>query len=141
MAGGHDRNVESRGGAELRQPDAGRDAVDVQNVWTFALEPRVQTFGAPDWDAVVRFVPSHRRGNRIAIDRDAVVLVVFRGDAPRVGRRDPHDVARVGQAPAEPRDVDLGTADAVGEIPAEQVDDLHDSTGVPAFGLRLGGLR
>ena len=55
-------------------------------------------------------------------------VLIAAPDSHRVARircRNEHVMPRGAQAPAEPLDVHLGAADAVGKVPAEQVDDFH----------------
>src|SRR5262249_29131906 len=68
-------------------------------------------------------------GNRIAVDRNAVVMVAALAAMRRVGRRD-GDLVPCGAQPAgERRDVNLGAAPPVREKPA---DGLHESHALTA---------
>ncbi len=105
---------------QLRQSDAGLDAVDVENVRPLGGEPRDEVLAAAHRDAVVCLVARRLTGDRIAEHADAAVVVLVGRGARRIGRRDAHLVSGILQSPAQPLDVDLGSADAVGKVPAEQ---------------------
>ena len=98
---------------------------------TLVRQPPMQPLAPADDDAVIGLVTSRRVGNRVAKHRDAIVFVGARRDAVRIGRSNPHVVACRAQAPAQRFDVHLGAADAVGEIPAEQVQNLQGDEVTP----------
>ena len=74
---------------------------------------------------MVGLVARDVRGDAKPKHRHPVVLVMLGRDMLRVGRGDDGLVPGGLKTPAQPVDVDLGAADAVGKIPAEQVHDLH----------------
>ena len=125
VAGDDDADAEAARFTDFGKPDTGREAVHVQDVGTLLGQKAVEPFGATDRNAVVRLVARRRAGDRVAEHRHAVVFVAFGRGVVRVGRGDQHVVTGGAQAAAERLDVHLGAADAVGKIPAEQVNDLH----------------
>ena len=86
---------------------------------------RCEPVGAADGNAVVCLVARRRVGDLVAEHRHLIVFVAFGRRMVRVGRRDEDLVTGGTQAPAQTLDVDLGAADAVGKIPADQVGDFH----------------
>lgn len=125
MAGHHDTYAKAAGFSKLRQTHAGLDAVNVQDVGPRISQPSKQMLRSPHRHAMVSLVARRAVGDRVSEDRDAVVLVLPGRRPPRVGRGDQHVVSCLFQPSAQPFDVHFSATDAVGKIPAEQVDDLH----------------
>src|SRR5436190_877246 len=114
--------------AEFWKTRTSGDAVNVEHVRPFLPEPAIQLVGPAHRHAMIGLVAGRRVGNCVAKDRNVVVPVAFRHCMMCIRCRDQHIVPGGTEAPAQPFDVHLGTADAVREIPPEEVGDLHNAS-------------
>ncbi len=114
--------------ANFRKANTGGDAVDVQHVRPFVREPAIQLVRprAPARGDRPRRASACRKSRSERPERRRAGSVPAR--VVSIGRRDQHIVPGGTQPPAQPFDVHLGAADAVREIPPEEVGDLHSAS-------------
>src|SRR5207247_7126371 len=94
-------------------------------VGPLAREPGVQPLGPARRDEPLSLLARGRGRNRIAIDARALVLIGPLAVRAGIGSGDQDLVAAPAQAATEPGDVDLAAAEALGEVPAHGLHDLH----------------
>jgi len=125
MIGGDDADAEIARGFELEDTQARRKRVHVEDVRSRVVEIREQMLGAACGRADLRFVTRRLRRGRVAKDGNTIVLGVLGRFQSRQRSGDGDTVVVRALALGESGDVDLGTAETLGKIPAQSVEDLH----------------
>ena len=107
------------------QPQPGHERVEVNDVGADLAEPAVEMFGAAHDGIALSLVAGGEFRHRVPEDDAAFEFVRPRRPDSGLGRGDQHVVAAATQLARELGDVDLGSADAVGVVPADGLHDLH----------------
>src|SRR5439155_21773381 len=97
----------------------------MDNVRVPGSQPGIEALGPPRAHQALSFIARWQRGNRVPQDRHTLVRGAFVASSSGSWRRD-GDLVSVGlQTATELEYINLCAADALGQVPAEQMSDPH----------------
>jgi hypothetical protein len=104
---------------------AGRQTMEMRNVWTLAVEIASEEIRTAYFDPRLSFITSCVRGDRIPEDLDPIVTIFAGAAETGQRRRDRHVVSKISQPRREAGDEYLGASDALWKIPADEMNYSH----------------